>query len=96
MEAHIFRELVNDLRDIAKKFYGHDSLREKIVRRLSIDVHPAPAVKSDAPRGNASGTLELILTADSGYTSSERHRISPEQWGKIQAALKNESPRGGD
>ena len=40
MKAHIFRELVNDLRDIAKQFHGHDSLRDRISRRLRKDVQP--------------------------------------------------------
>ena len=38
MKAHEYRQLVNDLRDIAKQFHAHDSLREKISRRLSQDV----------------------------------------------------------
>ena len=35
MKAHIFRELVNDLRDIAKQFHSHDSLRDKITARAA-------------------------------------------------------------
>lgn len=31
----------------------------------------------------ASGTLHLKLRADSGYSSDESHRITPEQWGDV-------------
>lgn len=45
MKAHIFRELVNDLRDIATQWHGSQQLRERISRRLhqdvSIDEDPA-------------------------------------------------------
>ena len=35
---HVFRELVNDLRDLAKQFHGHESLRDRISGRLAQDV----------------------------------------------------------
>ena len=35
---HVFRELVNDLRDLAKRFHGHESLRDRISGRLAQDV----------------------------------------------------------
>ena len=38
LKPHVFRELVNDLRDLAKQFHGHDSLRERISGRLAQDV----------------------------------------------------------
>lgn len=38
MKAHIFRELVNGLRDIATQWYGSQQLRERISRRLHQDV----------------------------------------------------------
>ena len=38
MKAHIFRELVNDLRDIATQWHGSQQLRERISRRLHQDV----------------------------------------------------------
>lgn len=38
MKAHIFRELVNDLRDIATQWHGSQQLRERISRRLQQDV----------------------------------------------------------
>lgn len=45
MKAHIFRELVNDLRDIATQWHGSQQLRERISGRLrqdvSIDEDPA-------------------------------------------------------
>jgi hypothetical protein len=45
MKAHIFRELVNDLRDIATQRHGSEQLRERISERLrqdvSIDEDPA-------------------------------------------------------
>lgn len=31
----------------------------------------------------ATATLHLKLKADSGYTSEESHRITPEQWGDV-------------
>jgi len=30
-------------------------------------------------------TIDLKLSADSGYQSTESHRITPEQWGRIVA-----------
>ena len=45
MKAHVFRELVNDLRDIATQWHGSEQLRERISGRLrkdvSIDEDPA-------------------------------------------------------
>lgn len=45
MKAHAFRELVNDLRDIATQWHGSQQLRERISERLrqdvSIDEDPA-------------------------------------------------------
>lgn len=45
MRAHIFRELVKDLRDIATQWHGSEQLRERISGRLrqdvSIDEDPA-------------------------------------------------------
>ena len=38
MKAHIFRELVNDLRDIATQWHGSQQLRERISGRLRQDV----------------------------------------------------------
>lgn len=38
LKPHEYRELVNDLRDIAKQYYGHDCLRELINRRLGKSV----------------------------------------------------------
>ena len=38
MKAHIFRELVNDLRDIATQWHGSQQLRDRISRRLMQDV----------------------------------------------------------
>jgi len=38
LKPHVFRELVNDLRDLAKEFHGHDSLRDRISGRLAQDV----------------------------------------------------------
>lgn len=34
-----------------------------------------------------SATLKLNLKADSGYSSKEEVRISPEQWGDIQLVI---------
>ncbi len=36
MKEHIFRELVNDLRDIATDFHAHGCLRELIGRRVGL------------------------------------------------------------
>lgn len=38
LKPHVFRELVNDLRDLAMQYHGHDSLRERISGRLGLDV----------------------------------------------------------
>ncbi len=40
MKDHVFRELVNDLRDISRQYHGHDSLRDRISGRLRQDVTP--------------------------------------------------------
>ena len=40
MKSHIFCELVNDLRDIARQFHAHDSLRDRISGRLREDIQP--------------------------------------------------------
>lgn len=34
MKAHVFRELVNKLRDIAVQYHGHQSLRDRIARAM--------------------------------------------------------------
>lgn len=34
LKPHEFRDLVNDLSDLARRFYGHDCLKELIRRRL--------------------------------------------------------------
>jgi hypothetical protein len=39
MKEHILRELTNDLRDIARTFHDHDSLRERISHRLYAAFH---------------------------------------------------------
>ena len=36
-------------------------------------------------------TVSVTLKADSGYTSNETNRVSPEQWGQIVLALNDES-----
>lgn len=53
LKPHIFRQLVNDLRDIANHFHDHDSLRDRISGRLREDVrlqarqnHATPAPQS--------------------------------------------------
>ena len=48
MQAHTFRELVNDLRDIAKQYHSHDSLRDRISGRLREDIHPDDPATVDA------------------------------------------------
>ena len=34
MKSHVFRELVNKLRDIAVQYHGHQSLRDRIARAM--------------------------------------------------------------
>ncbi len=34
MKAHVFRELVNRLRDIAVQYHGHQSLRDRIAAAM--------------------------------------------------------------
>lgn len=53
------------------------------------DRHPAGCI----PQDEASGLLQMTLVADSGYTTSEKHQITPDQWGKIQAALHPETQK---
>lgn len=40
MKDHVFRELVNDLRNIAVLYHNRDSLRDKIGGRLRQDIQP--------------------------------------------------------
>jgi len=66
MKAHIFRELVNDLRDIATQWHGSQQLRERISRRLHQDVsiNEDPANDSlDARRDGAQGQVRFVMRA---------------------------------
>ena len=51
MKAHLFRELVNDLRDIATQWHGSQQLRERISRRLRQDVSINEDPANDSPGG---------------------------------------------
>lgn len=67
MKAHIFRELVNDLRDIATQWYGSQQLRERIARRLHQDVIINEDPANDNPWKSAvieQLVVAHILTAD--------------------------------
>lgn len=44
-------------------------------------------VISSAARGGKNATVNVHLSADSGYTSHETSRISADQWGRICAIL---------
>lgn len=51
LQAHVFRELVNDLRDIATQWHGSQQLRERISGRLHQDVSPAGPKINVRPAG---------------------------------------------
>lgn len=46
--------------------------------------------KAVANQFNSDATLKLELNADSGYRSTEEHRINPEKWSKIMKILYND------
>ena len=75
MKAHIFRELVNDLRDIATQRHGSEQLRERISERLrqdvSIDEDPANDGWIPWPGGEcpvASDAVVDVLVSDGNRT----------------------------
>lgn len=43
LNPHVIRQLVNDVRDLAKQYHDHDSLRDRISVRLREDVQPNEA-----------------------------------------------------
>ena len=47
----------------------------------------APKVIDMADAKVKAATITAKLTADSGYTSTETHRISADQWGRIVAIM---------
>ena len=72
MKAHIFRELVNDLRDIATQWHGSQQLRERISGRLCQDVsiNKDPANNSWMPVETAPKDKFVLLCGPSGYTTT--------------------------
>lgn len=52
LRAHVFRELVNDLRDIAVAWHPSQQLRERISGRLRRDVTPAAPTINPRPEGD--------------------------------------------
>ena len=72
MKAHIFRELVNDLRDIATQWHGSQQLRERISRRLSQDVsiNKDPANDGWMLIETAPKDKFVLLCGPSGYTTT--------------------------
>ena len=47
-------------------------------------------ILSGGPK-DRNATLSMKLKADSGYESTETHRVSPDQWSRI-CAIANETP----
>ncbi len=63
MKAHIFRELVNDLRDIATQWHGSQQLRERISRRLRQDVSINERQPLEVRRDGAQGQVCFVVRA---------------------------------
>ena len=73
MKAHIFRELVNDLRDIATQWHGSQQLRERISRRLRQDVSINEDPANDSPWRSVETAPKdrfVLLCGPSGYTTT--------------------------
>ena len=80
MDAHIFRELVNDLRDISMQYHAHDSLRDRISERLHEDIRPA-AHKSETPiKKRPTGFVAIcqcgVIIGAMDFTRTERKEAS--------------------
>lgn len=66
LPAHVFRELVNDLRDIAVEWHPSQQLRERISGRLRENVRPAGDHGNPAPAKLTTMEMNsLLLQADS-------------------------------
>ena len=52
LPAHVFRELVNDLRGIAVNWYGSQQLRERISGRLRENIRPTGPGINPLPNGD--------------------------------------------
>ncbi len=72
MKAHIFRELVNDLRDIATQWHGSQQLRERISRRLHQDV----SIDED-PANNNPWKLAVIDQLVIAHILTAEHESNP-------------------
>ena len=57
---HAFRELVNDLRDIAVQWHGSQQLRERIANRLSRDIRNAGDIFPDGSLTLDKSEVEFI------------------------------------
>lgn len=67
LKPHIYRELVNQLRDTAIKYFGTQQLREQISRTLQLALTPAHDAKPNKTRLEKH-YLEAALSIKPGYT----------------------------
>ena len=74
MKAHTFRELVNDLRDIATQWHGSQQLRERISERLRQDVSidEDPAADGWIPWAGGDEPVGRDTPVDLRYRDSEK------------------------
>jgi len=102
LKPHVFRELVNDLRDLAKEFHGHDSLRDRISGRLGRDVPVVGPCQGHAAQQDADALLARIARAIWGLRREEEDRCDMELedmphdhsvWQEAKAAI--EAMKGG-
>ena len=102
LKPHVFRQLVNDLRDLAKQYYGHDSLRDRISGRLGRDVPVVGPCQGHAAQQDADALLARIARAIWGLRREEEDRCDMELedmphdhsvWQEAKAAI--EAMKGG-
>lgn len=90
LKDHQIAAMVNSLRDIARQFHGHDSLRERIANVL------VPALKAEAQQpvtggpvqADSSGHLRVIASLDAECNSlAHQLNASNERNGMLRVAL---------
>lgn len=75
LKPHVFRELVNDLRDLAKEFHGHDSLRDRISGRLAQDVPVVGPCQGHAVQQDADEVIAKRM-----QEARMKHDADPSTW----------------
>lgn len=71
MKPHEFRELVNDLRDIAERFHSSQQLRERIAGRLRESLLPSGAPDETKVIGIAFDTVTCTIDKDAATSTLE-------------------------